>query len=60
MSKLIKNYIYNSIYQVLSIIIPVVTIPYVARALGAEAVGINRICSFNKYYIYIYWFIRIG
>ena len=35
MSKLIKNYIYNSIYQVLSIIIPVVTIPYVARALGA-------------------------
>lgn len=58
MSKLIKNYIYNSLYQILAIIIPVITIPYVARALGAEAVGINRICYIGKYNIHIFRIIR--
>lgn len=58
MSKIIRNYIYNSIYQILSLIIPVITIPYVARMLGAEAVGINRICSICKYNIYIYRVVR--
>ena len=55
MGKLIKNYIYNSIYQILLIVIPVITIPYVARVLGAEGVGINRIYFICKYDIYIYW-----
>ena len=53
MSKIVKNYIYNSLYQVLAIIIPIITIPYVARALGAEGVGINRIYNICKYGIYI-------
>ena len=47
MGKLIKNYIYNSLYQILVIIIPIITIPYVARALGAEGVGINRIYNIS-------------
>jgi len=36
-----KNYIYNLIYQILVIILPLVTIPYLSRVLGAENVGIN-------------------
>ena len=59
MSKIVKNYIYNSLYQVLAIVIPVITIPYVARVLGAEGVGINRICYFSKHNIYIYWTVWI-
>lgn len=35
-----KNYIYNVIYQIIIIIIPIITTPYISRALGAEAVGI--------------------
>ena len=35
-----KNYIYNLIYQILVIIIPLITTPYLSRVLGAEGVGI--------------------
>ena len=35
-----KNYIYNMIYQVLIMIIPLITTPYLSRVLGAENIGI--------------------
>lgn len=35
-----KNYIYNLIFQILSIVLPIVTAPYLARILGVERVGI--------------------
>lgn len=35
-----KNYIYNMLYQILVIIIPIITTPYLARTLGAEGNGI--------------------
>ena len=35
-----KNYIYNLIYQILVLILPLVTAPYVSRVLGAENIGI--------------------
>lgn len=38
--KLLKNYIYHTAYQVLLLLAPLVTTPYVARVLGAEGVGI--------------------
>ncbi|MBR1801833.1 flippase [Candidatus Saccharibacteria bacterium] len=34
-----KNYIYNLCFQVLSIILPIITAPYLARVLGVEGVG---------------------
>lgn len=40
MSKsIIKNYAYNLIYQVLSIIVPLITAPFLAKVLGAEGIG---------------------
>ena len=39
-SKFIKNYLYNTIYQVLVVIVPLITAPYISRVLGAENVGI--------------------
>lgn len=41
MNKLFKNYIYNSFYQVLTIIIPLVTTPYLTRHLGSNSLGIS-------------------
>ena len=35
-----KNYIYNTIYQVLSLITPLITAPYISRVLGSSGVGI--------------------
>lgn len=39
MNKVIKNYAYNIIYQVLVSIIPLIATPYVVRVLGADNIG---------------------
>ncbi|WP_049176486.1 polysaccharide biosynthesis C-terminal domain-containing protein [Lacticaseibacillus paracasei] len=39
--RVIKNYFYSVGYQVLNMILPLVTGPYVARVLGPQGVGIN-------------------
>lgn len=36
-----KNYIYNTIYRIFTIITPLITTPYVARIFGAEIIGIQ-------------------
>ena len=36
-----KNFMYNVIYQILIISIPLITTPYIARVIGAEGVGIQ-------------------
>ena len=35
-----KNYIYNLTYQVLTLILPLITTPYLSRVLGATPIGI--------------------
>ena len=35
-----KNYIYNLIYQMLTIFLPLITTPYLSRILGAKQIGI--------------------
>lgn len=34
-----KNYLYNLSYQILQIVVPIITTPYVARVLGVSGVG---------------------
>lgn len=40
MNKVLKNYLYNLSYQILVLIVPLITTPYVSRVLGAKGVGI--------------------
>ena len=40
-----KNYIFNLLYQVLLLVAPFVTTPYVSRVLGADGVGIYSYTS---------------
>lgn len=40
MSSLKKNFAYNILYQILAIVLPLITAPYISRILGAEKVGI--------------------
>ena len=34
-----KNYMYNLIYEIFVIIIPLITTPYLSKTLGSEAIG---------------------
>lgn len=52
MKNILSNFIYQAIYQITKIIIPVITIPIVSRALGPEGVGIyNYTYSITQYFI---------
>ncbi|CDA17156.1 polysaccharide biosynthesis protein [Clostridium sp. CAG:571] len=53
-----KNYVYNLIYQILLIFLPLITTPYVSRVLGAENIGIYRIYSIYCYVFYFVWIFR--
>ena len=47
-----KNYIYNLIYQVLILIVPFITTPYISRVLGVENIGIySYTISISAYFI---------
>lgn len=37
--KIKKNYMYNLMYEVLALVVPLITTPYVSRVLGATAIG---------------------
>lgn len=39
MKNLRKNYTYNLIYQIVAIVTPIITAPYISRILGAENIG---------------------
>lgn len=36
-----KNFIYNVLYQILIMILPLITTPYIARVIGANGVGVQ-------------------
>ena len=40
MNKIVKNYFYNVLYNILVLVVPLVTAPYLARVLGASNLGI--------------------
>lgn len=50
-----KNYIYNLIYQTLTLILPLITTPYISRVLGAEGIGI-----YGYTYSIVSYFILFG
>ncbi len=55
MNQIKKNFIYNVFYQILIIILPLITIPYVSRVLGSEGVGI-----YSYTYSIVYYFMLIS
>ncbi len=54
-SNLLKNYIYNMSYQLLILIVPVITVPYVSRVLGTENIGL-----FNFFHSIVSYFVLFG
>ena len=49
-----KNFIYNFAYQVLVIILPLITTPYISRVIGPEGIGIQSYTySIANYFVLI-------
>ncbi|RGC81410.1 flippase [Hungatella hathewayi] len=58
MNSIKKNFIYNSIYQLLVIAMPLITTPYISRVLGANGIGVYSYSySVSQYYVL---FIMLG
>lgn len=56
--KIKKNLVYNVCYQLLVIILPFITAPYVSRALGAYNIGIYSYTQALANYFYL--FVMLG
>lgn len=50
-----KNYLYVVIYNILSVITPLITAPYISRVLGREGIG-----AYSYYYAIAYYFTLIA
>ena len=53
--KLVQNYLYNVLYQMLVLISPFITTPYLTRVMGAEALSINTWTA-----NIVQWFVLFG
>lgn len=52
-NSLSKNYLYSVVYQVLIILVPLITTPYLARVLGAGLLGTYSYTNSVAYYFYL-------
>lgn len=53
MSKSIaKNFLYNLLFQIVTLLIPLITVPYISRVLGKEGIGVHSFTlSITQYFI---------
>lgn len=57
--KVLKNFLYNVSYQLLVIILPLITVPYVSNILGAEGIGNYAFTYANMQYFVIFGMVGI-
>lgn len=57
-SSIKRNFLYNAFYNVLTLILPLITTPYISRVMGAEKIGIYSYAYSIAYYFGL--FILLG
>lgn len=57
--QLVKNFLYNVSYQLLVIILPLITVPYVSNVLGADGIGDYAFTYANMQYFVIFGMVGI-
>lgn len=60
MASLKKNYMYNAIYQTLTLLIPLVSAPYLSRTIGAEGVGVYSYTYSIVYYFMLFCLLGVN
>ena len=60
MKSLQKNFLYNVLYQILLVILPLITAPYISRTLGVTAVGVYSYTYSVAYYFLLIAMLGIG
>ena len=55
-----QNYLYNVIYQLLLVLLPLLTAPYISRVLGTEGVGIYSYTYSIAYYFVLFAMLGIN
>lgn len=58
--QVVKNFLYNVSYQLLVIILPLITVPYVSKILGAEGIGDYAFTYANMQYFIIFGMVGIS
>lgn len=58
--QVVKNFLYNVSYQLLIIILPLITVPYVSNILGSQGVGDYAFTNSNMRYFIIFGMMGIG
>ena len=53
MNKFRANFLYQFSYQILAILLPLITAPYVSRVLGANGIGEYAYTNTVAYYFYV-------
>lgn len=54
MSQIKRNFIYQFIYQILAILLPIITMPYISRLFGADGIGKYSYTYTIANYVYIF------
>ncbi|WP_238902763.1 oligosaccharide flippase family protein [Clostridium sp. YIM B02506] len=57
--KIIKNFLYNLSYQILALILPLITVPYVSNILGAKGIGDYAFTFANTQYFILFGMVGI-
>lgn len=57
--KVLKNFLYNLSYQILVLILPLITVPYVSNVLGAKGVGDYSFTFANTQYFVLFGMVGI-
>ena len=56
---IVKNFLYNVSYQLLTILLPLITVPYVSKILGAEGIGNYSFTYANTQYFVLFGMVGI-
>lgn len=55
---IVANYIYNMLYEVISLLVPIITTPYVSRVLSVDSIGVFSYTQSNT--LYFTAFVALG
>lgn len=56
---IVKNFLYNVSYQLLTILLPLLTVPYVSKVLGADGIGDYAFTYANTQYFILFGMVGI-